>query len=146
MHKAMAWIVTATFVLGLGASALAQGTTTTPPAGGTQAPAPAGSTAAPAPSSSKPAKAAAKKPAVKSVSGTVKSAAPDSLVLVDKKDKEWTFTLDKATKIRKANKTAEPKDLAEKDAATVSYTEADGKMHATAVTVKPPPAAKKKTS
>ncbi|HZS32222.1 MAG TPA: hypothetical protein VFC42_02475 [Methylomirabilota bacterium] len=144
MHKATAWIVTATFVLGIGASALAQGTTTTPPAGGTSAP--AGSTPAPAPSASKPAKTAAKKPAVKSVSGMVKSAAPDSLVLVDKKDKEWTFTLDKATKIRKANKTAEPKDLAEKDAATVSYTEADGKMHATAVTVKPPPAAKKKTS
>ena len=83
---------------------------------------------------------AAKKVATKSATGTVKSTTPDSLMLVtegkDKKTKEWTFVLDKDTKITKAGKPAEAKDLADKDMATVTYTEAEGKMHAKSVVVK----------
>ena len=70
----------------------------------------------------------------------MKSATADSLMLVtvgkDKKEKDWTFVLDKDTKIMKDGKAAEAKDLAEKDAATVTYTEAAGKMTAKSVTVK----------
>jgi hypothetical protein len=132
MRKALTWGVSALVVTGLLGPAFAQGT----PAPSTPAAPGAGSAAAPAP------KAAAKKVQVKSVTGTVKAAAPDSLVLVtvnkDKTEKEWTFVLDKDTKIRKGGKPAEAKDLAEKDAATVSYREADGKLHATSVTVKAP--------
>ena len=124
IRQATAWIVTLTFVLGPTALVFAQGTQTAP------AQAPATSPAAPA----------AKKVATKSATGTVKSTTADSLMLVtegkDKKTKEWTFVLDKDTKITKAGKPAEAKDLAEKDMATVTYTEAEGKMHAKSVVVK----------
>jgi hypothetical protein len=144
MRTTFAWIVTATFVAGLVGSAFAQ---TTPPAG-TQAPAttPAPKPAAPATGGASTAAPAAKKAAMKPpVTGTVKTAAPDSLVLVtmdkDKKEKEWAFVLDKDTTIKQGDKKVEAKDLKEKDTATVAYKEADGKMIATTVTLKP---AKKK--
>lgn len=133
MRKAFTWLVSAFVVAGLVGPMFAQGTQ----APGTQAaPAPGGATA-PTPK------------AQKSVTGTVKTAAPDSLVLVtvnkDKSEKEWAFVLDKATKVRKGGKPADVKDLAEKDTATVSYREeADGKLHATSVTVRAPK--KKKTA
>jgi hypothetical protein len=124
MRQATAWIMTLTFVVGPTALVFAQGTQTAP----TQAPA------------TSPAAPAAKKVATKSATGTVKSTTADSLMLVtegkDKKTKEWTFVLDKDTKITKAGKPAEAKDLAEKDVATVTYTEAEGKMHAKSVVVK----------
>ena len=76
----------------------------------------------------------------KAAKGTVKSATVDSLTLVtvgkDKKEKEWAFVLDKDTKITKAGKPAEAKDIVEKDPATVTYTLADGKMHAKSVIVR----------
>jgi hypothetical protein len=132
IQQATAWIVTLTVVVGLTAPVFAQGTQTAP----TQAP--ATSPAAPAaPGAKAP---TAKKVATKSATGTVKSATADSLMLVtegkDKKTKEWTFVLDKDTKITKAGKPAEAKDLAEKDVATVTYSEAEGKMHAKSVVVK----------
>jgi hypothetical protein len=132
IQQATAWIVTLTVGVGLTAPVFAQGTQTAP----TQAP--VTSPAAPAaPGAKAP---TAKKVATKSATGTVKSTTADSLMLVtegkDKKTKEWTFVLDKDTKIRKAGKPAEAKDLAEKDVATVTYTEAEGKMHAKSVVVK----------
>jgi ribosomal protein S1 len=104
----------------------------TAPAPAPKASAPA---ATPAPPAAPAAKAAAAKPATKSATGTVKSATAESLV-VAVKNKDMTFVLDKDTKITKAGKKAEAKDLAEKDAATVTYVEAEGKMTAKTVTVK----------
>ena len=132
IRRPTAWIVTLTVVVGLTAPVFAQGTQSAP----TQAP--ATSPAAPAaPAAKGP---AARKVAIKSATGTVRSATSDSLMLVtegkDKKTKEWTFVLDKDTKITKAGKPAEAKDLAEKDVATVTYTEAERKMHAKSVVVK----------
>jgi hypothetical protein len=87
-----------------------------------------------APAQKAPAKTAAKP---KTATGVVKSATADSVVLVAGKDKkEWTFGVDKDTKITKAGKAATAADLAADDRATVTYTEADGKMHAKSVTVK----------
>ena len=103
-------------------------TTTTPPAAGTTAP-----------------KAPAKP---KSATGAVKSASADSLVLTtmdkNKTEKEWSFVLDKDTKLMKAGKPIEAKDIAAKDTATVAYVEADGKMVAKTVTIKAAKAAAKK--
>ena len=119
IRQAIAWIVTLTFVVGPTALVFAQGTQAAP------AQAPATSPAAPA----------AKKVATKSATGTVKSTTADSLMLVtkgkDKKTKEWTFVLDNDTKITKAGKPAEAKDLAEKDMATVTYPKPRGRSSET---------------
>ncbi len=139
MRHSLTWIVMVAFLLGLAAPALAQSTTV--PA----APAPA---PAPAPAQKAPAKAEVKKvEKPKSASGTVKTASADSLVLVAGKDKkEWTFELEKDTKITKAGKAATAADLAAEDSATVTYTEHDGKMHAKSVSAKPKMAAAKPKS
>jgi hypothetical protein len=139
MRQSLTWIVMVAFLLGLAAPVLAQSTTA--PA----APAPA---PAPAPAQKAPAKAEMKKvEKPKSASGTVKSASADSLVLVAGKDKkEWTFELDKDTKITKGGKAATAADLAADDNAMVTYTEHDGKMHAKSVSAKPKMAAAKPKS
>ena len=85
-----------------------------------------------------------KKPMMHTATGTVKSAAPDSLMLVGKDKKELSFVLDKDTKLTKAGKAIEAKDIAEKDTATVSYAEADGKMMAKTVKIGAAKAAAKK--
>jgi hypothetical protein len=142
MRHPLTWIVLVMFLLGLAAPVLAQ---TTAPA----APAPAPAPAAPAaPAQKAPAKAEMKKAEKpKSASGTVKSSTADSLVLVAGKDKkEWTFGLDKDTKITKGGKAATAADLAADDSATVTYTEHDGKMHAKTVSAKPKMAAAKPKS
>ncbi len=133
MRRSGTWIVMVAFFFALAAPVLAQ-----------QSAAPA----APAPAQKAPAKAELKKvEKPKSASGTVKTAAADSLVLVAGKDKkEWTFGIDKDTKITKAGKAATAADLAADDAATVTYTEADGKMHAKSVSVKAKVAAAKPKS
>ncbi len=108
-----------------------------------QAPAPAPAPAAkPAekPAEKMPAKPAAK---VKRASGTVKSAAEDSLVLEvaqkDKTKKDMTFALDKTTKISKSGKSVTAKDVKAGDTARVSYEEGEaGKMMAKNVTVRTP--------
>jgi hypothetical protein len=129
MRRFSAWLVMVTFLLSLAVPALAQ---QTPPASST---APAAK--APAPAKTEPAKAEAKKMAPTSATGTVKSASADSLVLVAGKDKkEWTFALDKDTKITKGGKAAKVEDVAADDSATVRYVEQDGKMHAKTVSVK----------
>jgi hypothetical protein len=137
MRHPLTWIVMVAFLLGLAAPVLAQ--TTAAPA----APAPA-----PAPAQKAPAKAEMKKvEKAKSAAGTVKSAAADSLVLVAGKDKkEWTFELDKDTKITKGGKAATAADLAADDSATVTYTEHEGKMHAKSVSAKSKVAAAKPKS
>ncbi len=106
-----------------------------------QAPAPA-----PAPAA-KPAEKPADKPAadkpaapkLKRATGTVKSASEASLVVEttekDKTKKEWTFTLDKATKLTKGGKSVTAKDAMAGDTATVSY---DDKMMAKSVALKAP--------
>jgi hypothetical protein len=128
MRHTLTWVVMVAFLLGVAAPVLAQSTTA--PA----APAPAPAPAAPAPTQKTP----AHKEKAKSAAGTVKSASADSLVLVASKDKkEWTFELDKDTKITKAGKAATAADLAADDSARVTYIEHDGKMHATSVSAKP---------
>ena len=136
MRHSWTWIVTVAFLFALVAPVLAQ-TSTTAPAPAAPAPAPAPAPAAPAQKA--PAKKVEK---AKSASGTVKTASADSLVLVAGKDKkEWTFELDKDTKITKSGKAATAADLAADDSASVTYTEHDGKMHAKSVSVKPAKAA-----
>jgi hypothetical protein len=143
-------------VAGLILPGFAQTPQTAPAAGSTAPAGGAGSAATPGtgkagPAATAPAApgkpAAAKKPVTKTVTGTVKSATADSLVLLttgkDKKTKEWTFVLDHGTKIHKAAKALDAKALAEKDTARVSYKEAEGKMIATDVAVRPAPAKKK---
>jgi hypothetical protein len=128
MKRTCAWIVMVTFAVVLAAPALAQ-----------QAPASSAPATAPPAKTTEPAKPAAKtteaKP--KSATGTVKTTAPDSLVLVAGKDKkEITFTVNPDTKVTKAGKAAKASDIAAEDSATVTYTESDGKMVAKTVTVK----------
>jgi hypothetical protein len=128
MRRSFVWLVMVTFLLALAAPAFAQSST----------PAPASSApAASAPATKAPAKTDAKKMATKSATGAVKTASADSLVLVAGKDKkEWTFAVDKDTKIMKAGKAAKAEELAPDDSATVTYVEADGKMWAKSVSVK----------
>jgi hypothetical protein len=91
-------------------------------------------------------KAPAAKPAAKlqQVTGSVKSASEESLVLEvpqkDKATKEYTFMLDPKAKLSKARKTIAVKDVQPGDSATVSFTESDGKLVAKAVTVRAKPA------
>ena len=140
MRHTLTWVVMVAFLLGVAAPVLAQSTTA--PA----APAPAPAPAAPAPAAPAQKAPAKKVEKAKSAAGTVKSASADSLVLVAGKDKkEWTFELDKDTKITKAGKAATAADLAADDSARVTYTEHEGKMHATSVTAKPKAAAKPKS-
>ena len=73
--------------------------------------------------------------------GTVKTAAPDSIVVGGKakgKDTEWTFALDDKTKIKKGGKDVTAKDLASGDKVTVRYMDESGKMTAMSVTASTP--------
>ena len=86
-----------------------------------------------------------KKPAAKSASGTVKSAAADSLVVGGKmkgKDEEWTFGVDSKTSIKKGGKSISAADVKAGDSVQVKYTEDAGKMMAQSVMVKAAPAKK----
>src|SRR6185312_542880 len=117
------------FVAGTAGSVLAQSTTTPPPA------------TAPKAEDKKPMD--AKKPAAHNASGTVKTAAADTLVVSGKakggKDAEWTFAVDpKATKIRKAGKDISAADLVAGDAVNVRYHEHEGKNVAESVMVRTP--------
>ncbi len=109
------------------------------PAWAQQAPAPAAAPATPgatipAPEATKPKAATAHR-----VTGAVKSASADGLVvLVGKAKKEETFTFDKDTKVTKAGKAIQPGDLTANEWIRVTYVESDGKMVAKAVTVRTP--------
>ena len=123
MRRSCAWIVMVALVMGFVLPALAQ---TAAPA------APAAKPAEPA-KSGDAAKATAK---TKSATGMVKTASADSLTVVGKDKKEWTFVVDKDTKVSVGDKKVEPKDLKANDSATVTFAEADGKMVAKTVKVK----------
>jgi 3-dehydroquinate synthase class II len=77
---------------------------------------------------------------VQNASGTVKTAAADSLVVTGKakggKVAEWTFAVDPKTKIRKAGKDIATTDLAAGDPVLVRYHEQAGKHVAESVMVR----------
>lgn len=91
-------------------------------------------------------KKAEKKMASKNASGTVKSAAADSVVVAGKekgKEAEWTFGVDAKTKIKKAGKDVTAADLKAGDSVQVKYTEMEGKAVAQSINVRAAKAAKK---
>jgi Domain of unknown function (DUF5666) len=124
VKRLVALIMGVAFVSGVAGSALAQGQGTTPSKEEKKA--------------DKPAE--AKKPAAQNASGTVRTAAGDSLVVAGKakggKDAEWTFAVDPKTKIRKAGKDIAPGDLAAGDTVMVRYHDQDGKHVADSVMVR----------
>lgn len=80
-------------------------------------------------------------PRVHNASGTVKSAAVDSLVIIGRAkggaNAEWTFTVDpKATKIRRAGKDISAADLAVGEAVHVRYRQHGDKHQADTVMVR----------
>ena len=79
----------------------------------------------------------------KNANGTVKAATVDSLIVVGKDKKEWTFAVDTKTAIKKAGKVVVATDLKEGDPVHVQFTDAEGKLLAKAVTVKDGGTAKK---
>lgn len=79
----------------------------------------------------------------KNANGTVKAATVDSLIVVGKDKKEWTFAVDTKTAIKKAGKVVVATDLKEGDPVHVQFTDAEGKLLAKAVTVKAGGTAKK---
>jgi len=123
------------FVAGTAGSVLAQSTTTPPPA------------TAPKAEDKKPMD--AKKPAAHNASGTVKTAAADTLVVSGKakggKDAEWTFAVDSKTTVKKGGKSVATSDLKAGDSVSVRYMDHDGKAVAQAVNVKSAATAKKDT-
>jgi hypothetical protein len=120
----IALVVGVAFVGGLTGSSLAQ------------------SQATPAPKDDKKMEkpAEAKKPAAQNASGTVKTAAADSLVVAGKakggKDAEWTFAVEPKTKIRKGGKDITAGDLAAGDPVLVRYHAQSGKNVAESVLVR----------
>ena len=79
----------------------------------------------------------------KNANGMVKAATADSLTVVGKDKKEWTFAVDTKTSIKKAGKAVVATDLKEGDPVHVQFSDADGKPVAKAVTVKAGGTAKK---
>jgi len=135
------WAVVIAFVIGLVVPVLAQQQPAAPAAKPAE-PAKPAEAAKPAAKATET-KAAAK---TKSATGTIKSAAPDSITVVGKDNKEWIFVIDKETKITKGGKKADAKALAEKDQVTIRYAEVEGKMTAKSVAVTVAKAAAKKPS
>jgi Cu/Ag efflux protein CusF len=78
---------------------------------------------------------------VKTVSGTVKSAAKDGFVVTSKdgdKDREYAFSIDDRTMVRKGNQPGTLSDLQPGDRVTVNFAPRDGKTFAQTVTVAQP--------
>jgi PDZ domain-containing secreted protein len=78
---------------------------------------------------------------MKTVSGTVKSTAKDGFVVTSKdgeKDREYAFSIDGKTTVRKNNQTSALSDLKPGDRVTVNYAAREGKSFAHAVTVARP--------
>lgn len=125
MKKLIALIMGVAFVAGSTGISLAQSQTTTAPKDDKKVEKPAD----------------AKKTATQNASGTVKTAAADSLVVTGKarggKDTEWTFAVEGSTKIRKAGKDVTPADLAAGDLVLVRYHAMGGKNVAESVMVRP---------
>ena len=82
----------------------------------------------------------------KNANGTVKAASANGVTIVGKvgKDtKEWMFSVDGKTSIKKAGKAITAGDLKAGDPVHVQFTDAEGKMLAKAITVKAGGTAKK---
>lgn len=142
MKKFLSLLVTVAFISGTVGFASASGTTTTTPPAAEKK-----TTDKPATKDTKAAEKTATKS--KSATGTVKSAAADSVVVAGKdkgKDAEWTFAVDSSTKIKKAGKDLPAADLKAGDGVTVKYTEKEGKMLARDVMVKGGMSAAKKAA
>ena len=76
-------------------------------------------------------KASAKTPP-RSVSGTVRSSSPDTVVVTGRdkgKDSEWTFAVEPTTNIRKGSKAIVASDLKPGDGVDVRFVERNGKPH-----------------
>ena len=76
--------------------------------------------------------------AVRNISGTVQSAAKDTIVVTGRekgKDAEWTFAIDPMTHIRRGSKSIVAADLKPGDAVQVRYLERDGKAQAESILV-----------
>jgi len=85
-------------------------------------------------------KAVAKK-TTRSVSGTVRSAGGDAVVVSGRdkgKDAEWTFAVEATTNVRKGSKSIMAGDLKTGDAVQVRYVERDGRAMAESILVKAP--------
>jgi hypothetical protein len=77
--------------------------------------------------------------APKTAAGTVKSVSAESLVVASTeagKEATWTFALDPTTRIARGGKDVAASDLKAGDSVQVLYTDAAGKSHAVAVTVR----------
>lgn len=84
----------------------------------------------------------------KNANGTVKAVSKeaDSVTVVGKAgkdDKEWKFSVDAKTSIKKAGKAITAADLKEGDPVHVQFTDVEGKMLAKSITVRAPATAKK---
>jgi Cu/Ag efflux protein CusF len=78
---------------------------------------------------------------MKTVSGTVKSATKDGFVVASKegdKDREYAFSIDDKTMVRKGNQPGSLSDLRPGDRVTVNFAGRDGKAFAQTVTVARP--------
>jgi hypothetical protein len=81
------------------------------------------------------------KKTTRNVSGTVRMASPETVVVAGKdkgKDTEWTFAVEPVTNIRKGGKSITAGDLKAGDAVQVRYTERDGKAMAQSIMVHAP--------
>jgi hypothetical protein len=81
------------------------------------------------------------KKATRNVSGTVRSAGGDTVVVAGRdkgRDAEWTFAIEPNTHIRKGSKSIVAGDLKPGDAVQVRYLERDGKAQAESILVKAP--------
>ena len=77
----------------------------------------------------------------KTVSGTVKSATKDGLVVMGKegdKEKEYAFSIDDKTMVRKGSQPGSLSDLRPGDRVTVNFAGRDGKAFAQSVTLSRP--------
>jgi hypothetical protein len=92
----------------------------------------AASTPADASPELKSAQAQAPKATTRSVSGTVRSSSPDTVVVTGRekgKDSEWTFAVEPTTNIRKGTKAIVASDLKPGDGVDVRFVERNGKPH-----------------
>jgi hypothetical protein len=93
---------------------------------------------------------AAKPAKTKSATGKIKKITDTEMVVIvtpkGKDAEDWTFIVEKETKIMKGGKVVAVKDVVEAETVTVTYAEADGKKTAKSVTSKGAPAAAKKGS
>ncbi len=77
--------------------------------------------------------------AVRSVSGTVRSSSPDTVVISGRdkgRDTEWTFAVETTTNIRKGTKSIVPGDLKAGDPVQVRFVEQEGKAIAKSILVR----------